>query len=86
MKKNIIINKINQNNTTNFTLSDKVIDRIKKYTKLYDEIQQNELKKLNLFDNIVLKKILLYEPTDYDGWLLFLDYIDGQLAKNNITI
>ena len=84
--KNIIINKINQNNTTKFVLSEKVIDRLKKYSKLHLEIDNSEfkqIKQLNLFDQIILKKILLYEPTEYDGWLLFLDYFAGNSSYLN---
>ena len=82
--KNIIINKINQNNISKFTLTDKVVDRLKKYNKLYAEINNNELKRLNLFDQIINKKILLYEPTEYNGWLLFLDYL-SDINKNTDT-
>jgi 23S rRNA U2552 (ribose-2'-O)-methylase RlmE/FtsJ len=74
-QQNIIINKKNQNNTTFFSLGNKIIKRMQKYNKLYEIISNTNLKKLNLFDIIVEKKISLYEPTNYDGWLLFMDYI-----------
>jgi len=80
--KNIIINKENQNNTINFSLSDKVINRIKKYNNLYSIIINSELSKINLYDYVIDKKILLYEPTEYAGWLLFLDYVNNEIITD----
>jgi len=86
--KNIIINKSAQNNITdfNFKLNDKVISRLEKYNKLnlfINSEDKTDIKRLNLFSQITNKKILLYEPTEYDGWLLLLDYMNQLNIINN---
>jgi 23S rRNA U2552 (ribose-2'-O)-methylase RlmE/FtsJ len=89
--KNIIITKSAQNNIIdfNFKLNDKVISRLEKYNKLnlfINSEDKTDIKRLNLFSQIISKKILLYEPTEYDGWLLLLDYMNQLNIINDYSL
>lgn len=77
-----------------FELKDKVLRKIETFKGLTENIESvNELinyekvSKLDLYNYIINNKILLYKPTEYNGWLSLIDYFSNRTyEKHKINI
>ena len=91
VSKNIIINKKYLNDISDIQIDDNIIKKIDKFKlklkTFEDTINYEKINNLDLFNLVKNEKMLLYEPVDYTGWLLFLDcVISNHLTDKNLSI
>ena len=91
--KNYIINKDDMIDLK-FELKDKVLKKIETFDELSENIQSfdqlinyDKISKLDLYSYIINNDILLYKPTEYNGWLSLIDYFSNHTyEKHKINI
>ena len=80
--KNIIINKSLKINDLDTRLNQKVIDKLAKYNDLYanilsfsETINYKRIQNLDPYNQSIKSNILLYKPTEFNGWFSMIDLI-----------
>lgn len=91
--KNVIINKTIQTDIGNIDTSNKLIKKIDKYNNITSTLSTynatsnfERIKCLNIYDYIIKNKILLYEPTEYNGFLTMIDCFYYKQYNANIDV
>lgn len=87
--KNYIINKDDMVDLK-FELKDKVLRKIETFNELSENIQSfdqlinyEKVSKLDLYSYIINNDILLYKPTEYNGWLSLIDYFSNHTYEKH---
>jgi 23S rRNA U2552 (ribose-2'-O)-methylase RlmE/FtsJ len=92
--KNIIINKSSLiHDSSELILDDNITDKIKKIVELTKKIQTfesttnyEEIKNLDLYNQILKNKICLYQPVEYNGWLTLFDFVKYRVNVDKLSV
>jgi hypothetical protein len=91
--KNIIINKTAIiKNDNQLVIDDIILSKIKKLSDLNSKlvgfestIDYEKIINLDLYNQISRNKFTLYQPTEYNGWLILLDVISYKIPDKELT-